>query len=130
MLFQELKERAAKLPTNERLELANAMLRSLSDLSQTDPSEPWQFLVERPHPWRRQLYIKGRKLRASTIWSDMIVNEMTPEEAAEDWDLPVAAIHEAVCYCKTHEALLNLEAEEERRRLNVRGSSIEPAPSN
>ena len=31
MLFQELKERAAELPTNERLELANAMLRSLSE---------------------------------------------------------------------------------------------------
>jgi hypothetical protein len=38
----------------------------------------WQYLEKRPHPWRQQLYIKGRKLRAFTLWMNMIVNEMTP----------------------------------------------------
>ncbi|WP_199249571.1 hypothetical protein [[Phormidium] sp. ETS-05] len=36
------------------------------------PTDTWQYLVERPHPWRRQLYIKGRKLLASTVWQDTI----------------------------------------------------------
>ncbi len=121
--LRDLKEKAAKLSTEERLELANAILRSLPGSPQ---SETWQFLVSRPHPWRRQLYIKGRKLRASTLCSGITVNEMTPEEAAKDWNLPLAAIYEAIQYCKNHEALLSLEAEEERRRIDARGSSLEP----
>ncbi len=56
----------------------------------------WQYLVERPHPWRRQLYIKGRKLLASTLWQNMIANKMSKEEAADNWNLPLGAIHEAV----------------------------------
>jgi hypothetical protein len=39
----------------------------------------WQYLEKRPHSWRQQLYIKGRKLTAFTVWSDAIANEMTPE---------------------------------------------------
>lgn len=27
----------------------------------------WRFLVERKHSWRKQLYVKGRRLLASTI---------------------------------------------------------------
>src|SRR5262245_167322 len=30
----------------------------------------WQYLVERPHAWRRQLYVKGRHLPAAQVWSD------------------------------------------------------------
>ena len=42
-----------------------------------------QFLEKRLHPWRQQLYIKGRRQKAFTVWSDMIVNELTPEEVAD-----------------------------------------------
>ena len=49
----------------------------------------WVYLTERPHPWRRQLWIKGRKLMASTIWNEIYANGMTDEEAAEDRDLPI-----------------------------------------
>jgi len=86
----------------------------------------WQYLVERPHPWRRQLYIKGRKLLASTVWQDMIANEMSKEEAADNWNLPLVAIQEAVRYCESHTELLKLEAQEERYRLEERGVSLEP----
>ena len=48
----------------------------------------WQYLEKRPQPWRQQLYLKGRKLRAFTVWMSMIVNEMTPEETADNWELP------------------------------------------
>ena len=77
----------------------------------------WQYLVERPHAWRRQLYIKGRKLLASTVWRDMLANRMSPEEAAGNWDLPLDAVHEIARYCESHQALLKMDAEEERRRL-------------
>ncbi|TRU87413.1 MAG: hypothetical protein EWV76_10685 [Microcystis novacekii Mn_MB_F_20050700_S1] len=86
----------------------------------------WQYLEKRPHSWRQQLYIKGRKLTAFTVWSDMIVNEMTPEEVADSKELPLAAVLEAIEYCETHEKLLQEEADAERRYLEVRGVDIEP----
>jgi len=86
----------------------------------------WQYLVERPHPWRRQLYLKGRKLMASTVWLDAIANEMSPEEAADNWELPTTAIEEVFRYCHTHQDLLKMEAEEERFRLEEKGVSLSP----
>ena len=53
----------------------------------------------------------------------MIVNEMTPQETAEDWELPLAAIEEVIEYCLTHEELLKQEAEEGLRRLENTCSS-------
>lgn len=123
MSLQELKHQALQLPAHERLDLVSAIISSLQD---TASSETWQFLVSRPHPWRQQFSIKGRKLLAATIWRDVIANEMTLEQAAENWDLPLAAIQEALQYCETHQDLLRLEAEEERHRLQEQGISFEP----
>ncbi|WP_250126572.1 hypothetical protein [Chroococcidiopsis sp. CCMEE 29] len=86
----------------------------------------WQYLEKRPHSWRQQLYIKGRKLRAHTVWSDLIVNQMTSEEVAQSKDLPLAAVCEAIEYCETHQELLKREAEQERRYLEEHGVSLEP----
>jgi hypothetical protein len=84
----------------------------------------WTYLVERPHPWRRQLYVKGRRVSAFTIWSDLVANGMTPDQAAANWDLPVAAIEEAVRYCEANKPLLEMEAEEERQRVESGGVSV------
>ena len=85
----------------------------------------WQYLEHRPHPWRQQLYIKGKRIKASVIYSDMIVNNETPAEAAENWDLPLAAIEELIEYCQSHQELLEREAAEERR-IVLEGVTIEP----
>ena len=86
----------------------------------------WQYLETRPSSWRKQLFFKGRRLRPFTVWMTMLVEEMTPEETAEDWDLPLAAVEEAIEYCQTHQDLLKREAEEERRYLEERGINLEP----
>jgi uncharacterized protein (DUF433 family) len=83
---------------------------------QPPSADRWSYLVARPHSWRRQLFVKGRRLRASTVWMDMQTNSMIPEEAAENWDLPLAAIGEIIRYCESHRELLAMEADEERRR--------------
>lgn len=85
----------------------------------------WQYLEKRPLSWRQQLYFKGRRLTAFGVWMDMIVNSETPEEAAENWDLPLEAVQEAIEYCETHQELLKREAEQERRYLEERGVSLE-----
>ena len=123
MSLQQLKEKACQLSVSDRLALLGAIFQSL----QTTPGiENWQDLVARPHAWRKQLYIKGRKLLASTIWRDMTANQMSSEQAAENWDLPLSAIYEAIDYCESHQELLKLEADEERYRLEVKGVQVEP----
>ncbi len=84
----------------------------------------WQFLTERPHLWRRQLWLKGRKLPASVVWTDWRVNGGTVQEVADNWDLPVAAAAEALHYGETHRDLLRMEAEEEKLRSAARGVSV------
>jgi len=88
----------------------------------------WEFLVPRPHPWRRQLHVKGRNLRALTVWSEMLTNHLSVEQAAENWDLPVDAVKEIVRYCEGSHDLLEMEAAEERRRMLGQGVRLEPPP--
>jgi uncharacterized protein (DUF433 family) len=122
MSLQQLKEKACQLSVSDRLALLSAIVQSLQS---TPEIENWQYLTARPHAWRKQLYIKGRKLLVSTIWLDMSANQMSPEQAAENWDLPLSAIYEAINYCESHQELLKLEADEERYRLEAKGVQLE-----
>jgi hypothetical protein len=85
----------------------------------------WRWLLERPHPWRRQLWVKGRKLLASAVWLDALTNGMGPREAAENWDLPQDAGEEIFAYCEANKALIDAEANEERQRLNRENIEVE-----
>jgi hypothetical protein len=120
--LQEIKAQVVRLSVPERLELMGTIVQSL----QADQASTWIYLESRPHGWRRQLYLKGRKLLASTVWKDMIANQLSLDQAAENWDLSLAAINEVIRYCESHQELLKLEAEEERSRLAARGVSLEP----
>ncbi|MDJ0717877.1 MAG: hypothetical protein QNJ54_27265 [Prochloraceae cyanobacterium] len=86
----------------------------------------WQYLEQRPHPWRKQLYIKGKRLKAFTVWMDMLVNNLTPQEVAENKDIPLEAVMEALEYCQNNSELLKAEAIEVRRRLEEKGYNLEP----
>ena len=100
---------------NEDAERAAAILQLAQNQVEIDD---WQYLAKRNHPWRKQLYVKGQKLLASTIWQDMIANEMSVEEAADNWNLPLDAIDEVVRYCESYRDLLKLEAEKEAYKLS------------
>ena len=92
------------------------------------PVARWNFLVARPHPWRRQLSIKGRNLTVGQLVSTVRANRLSPDQAAEDLDLPREAIQEALDYFEENRELIQLEAMEERRRLAERGIPLEPQP--
>lgn len=87
----------------------------------------WAFLVQRPHQWRRQLYVKGSKLCASQVCRDMVANGQTEEEVAADWEIPVEAVREAVRYCAENRALIAAEAREDRQRAAAAGVRLAPA---
>jgi uncharacterized protein (DUF433 family) len=58
--------------------------------------------------------------------STVRANRLSVEAAAKDLELPREAVQEALDYCAANEALIQLEAGEERRRLAQRGYPVEP----
>lgn len=60
----------------------------------------WKYLEPRVGSSYRQLYIKGKKIWAWTIYCESVSDEepRTPEQLAEDWDIPLEAVHEAIAY--------------------------------
>lgn len=102
----------------EKLRLKAINLKLIMTRSQ------WQYLEARSHPWKKQLWFKGKRLRPYAVWMTMQVEKMTVEAAAENWGLPLAAINEAIAYCTASSELLEREALEEKRRLEAKGYSL------
>jgi uncharacterized protein (DUF433 family) len=120
ILSRETKRGRRIYLTDENGEKERLLIPELERAQQDE----WVYLVTRPHSWRRQLYVKGRRLRASSVWSDMITNNMSIDEAVDDWDLPVEAVEEIINYCEANRKLLAMEADEERRSLESRGVDL------
>ncbi|HEV3260686.1 MAG TPA: hypothetical protein VG013_27780 [Gemmataceae bacterium] len=99
-----------------------------SDAAATSPGpeRAWQYLAARPHPWRRQLGIKGRNMTVGQLVSTIRANRLSPEQASADLGLPLEAVHEALAYFDANQDLIQAEAAEERRRLAERGYPLEP----
>src|SRR5947207_170177 len=87
------------------------------EMDSAKESSRWQYLIARPHRWRRQLSIKGRNMTVGQLLSTVRANRYTPEQASEELELPLAAITEALEYYAEHRGLIEMEASEERRRV-------------
>jgi uncharacterized protein (DUF433 family) len=81
----------------------------------------YKYLEARPHRWRKQLWIKGRNMTVWHLIGAMRAGRYTPEQAAENYDLPLEAIEEAIEYYEQNQALIEAEVEEEGRRLREAG---------
>jgi hypothetical protein len=87
--------------TPDRLKTIESRLRRLEDrIDQREMREaavePWQYLVRRQHPWRKQLYVKGRNMAARQLVGSMKANQLDEAAAAADYRLPVEAVREAL----------------------------------
>jgi uncharacterized protein (DUF433 family) len=77
----------------------------------------YQYLVARSDKWKKQLYVKGRGcLTARHVVGMMLSNQLTPEETAKAYSLPVEAVLEAWQYYQENNELVDAEVREERRR--------------
>jgi uncharacterized protein (DUF433 family) len=78
----------------------------------------WKYLAPNPKSAYHQLFIKGRRIRAWVIYCDHVAQDMTPEQIAEDRDLPVEAVRECIAYCASNppEVRGDLIREEEHMR--------------
>jgi uncharacterized protein (DUF433 family) len=120
-------------PTPDRLDTIERRLRRLEekiDRRETRESavEPWQYLVRRQHPWRNQLYIKGRNMTARQLVGSMKANQLDEQAAAADNRLPIEAVREALVYVERNRELLETEAEIERLMLKRGGFARGPQP--
>ena len=114
-----------RLPDGELETLENELLLKLGEERAIPPHE-WRYLEARPHSWMRQFFVKGRRLRASTVWMYMLVNGLSREEVADSYDLSLDAVDEIIGYCESYGDLLSKEAEDEKRFLIEEGVALEP----
>ena len=89
---------------------------------------PWRFLVRRQHPWRKQLYVKGRNLTARQLIGSLKANHLNEEDAAANHRLPIEVIREALAYVEKNSELLEAEAEIERLMHKRQGGARVPQP--
>lgn len=87
----------------------------------------YRHLEARPRSNYRQLWIKGRHIRAEVLYRLTVGAEpRTPEEVAEDYDLPVEAVLEAIEYSVRNGALLDAERAREEARARALGLDKPP----
>jgi len=119
--------------TPDRLDTIESRLRRLEERidrreMREAAVEPWQHLVRRQHPWRQQLYVKGRNMTARQLVGSMKANQLDEAAAAADYHLPVEAVREALAYVESNRELLETEAEIERLMLKRGGVARGPQP--
>ena len=70
----------------------------------TTPPTNWKYLEPRPGSFYRQLFIKGRRIRARTLYGWYMSEEdpWTPEQIAREFSLPLEAVQEAIAYCASN----------------------------
>ncbi len=101
----------------------------------------YQHLDPRPGSQYRQLWVKGRHIRTEVLYRLTVgVEPRTPEEIAQDYDLPVEIVHEAIDYARHNQALLEAERAREEARMQrldlhkpplsllIRSQTHEPLP--
>ena len=87
----------------------------------------YQFLEPCAKSNQRQLFVRGRSLRAETLYRATIGSEpRTPDEVAADFGVPLAAVHEAIRYSLHEEELLRQEREAGLADIRARGLDKPP----
>lgn len=93
-------------------------------------SVPYKYLQPKRKSNYRQLFV-GR-IRAEILYRETVGREpLTPEQVADEYNLPVEAIYEAIDYCVKNKALLDEERAREEASIRANGLDRWPhAPRN
>lgn len=87
----------------------------------------YQYLELRPGSNYRQLFVRGRSLRAEVLYRATLGPELrASEEIADDFDVPRDAVYEAIHYSRHHEDLLRQERDEVLAAFQARGLDQSP----
>jgi uncharacterized protein (DUF433 family) len=87
----------------------------------------YQHLETCPRSHYRQLWVKGRHIRAEVLYRLTVgLEPRTPEEVAQDYDLPIEAVQEAIDYAVRNQKLLDAERAREKARAEQLGLDKPP----
>ena len=91
---------------------------------------PYKYLQPKTNSNYRQLFY-GR-IRAEILYRETVGPEpLTPEEVADQYNVPVEAVYEAIDYCIKNQQLLDEERAREEARIRACGQDRWPyAPKN
>ena len=88
----------------------------------TTPTNNWRYLERDPKSSYKQLSIKGRRIKARTLYGLTQGEEaLTPGEVAADRDLPLEAVLEAIAYCESDPPEIREDFEREERLAEAMG---------
>lgn len=93
------------------------VLLKLKDYEEWKKGEDYLYLTSRPHPWKKQLFVKGRNMTVSHLVRRLQREKWSLEIAAEEFSLPMEAVLEMLHYFYHHQKLIEMEELEEKRRL-------------
>jgi uncharacterized protein (DUF433 family) len=84
---------------------------------QPSTSITWQHLAPNPASCYKQLFVKGTRIRARVLYGMFASAQepMTPQEIADEFDLPMEAVKEAIAYCQSNPPEIALDFEREGR---------------
>ena len=87
----------------------------------------YQHLEPRPGSSYRQLFLKGRRIRAAVVHEAVHgPDPYTPEEFAREYDVPLEAVREALDYVANNLPLI--ETERDREAADVRARGLDRPP--
>ena len=89
----------------------------------------YQHLEPRPGSSYRQLFLKGRQIRAAVVYEAVHgLDRYTPEEFAREYDVLLEAVLEALVYVADNLPLIEGEPEREAADIRARGLDRPPRP--
>jgi uncharacterized protein (DUF433 family) len=87
----------------------------------------YMHLERRPGSNYKQLFVKGRRIRAEILYRQTIGNDArTPQQVAADYELPLEAVQEAIQYCIENPQAL--QADRDREQANLHEDERKQAP--
>jgi uncharacterized protein (DUF433 family) len=88
-----------------------------------NPTTNWKYLAPNPKSAYKQFFLQGRRIRARDLYGMYMSAEapMTAAEIAADYDLPLAAVEEAIAYCQTDPPEIKEDFEREERLMQASG---------
>ncbi|HZW29105.1 MAG TPA: hypothetical protein VFF52_00255 [Isosphaeraceae bacterium] len=88
----------------------------------TETRGQYQHLEARPGSNYRQLFLKGRRIRAEVMYYAVHgPDPRTPEEVAHDFEVPLEAVLEALDYVERNPAIIQADHQREEASLRARG---------
>jgi uncharacterized protein (DUF433 family) len=82
----------------------------------------WKYLVRKPKSVYKQLFIKDRWVAARTLYGQYVgEGARTAEELAEDYNLPLEAVREAIAYCESNPPEIREDWEREEALMEASG---------